>query len=121
MGQLKHDGRATLGGVTAPAGVINFGDLYRINDWNGVALKTIGSGDTVRTLDLEIAPDRIWYVKVPAGVNPAVGAPIYWTTGAGFKRGDTDLQVAAQGSPCGKVEEAKDANNYMAIRILNVA
>ena len=70
---MKHDGRATLGGVTAPAGVFNFGDLYRINQWNGIALKTIGASDTVRNLDLEIAPDRIWYVKLPAALSPAVG------------------------------------------------
>lgn len=120
MGQLKHDGRATQGGVTFPAGVITFGDLYRVNNWNGIAMKSIAAADTVRTADMEIAPDRIWYVKVPAGINPAVGDPIYWTTGAGFKRGDTDLQVAAQGSPCGKVEEVKDSNNFLAIRVLNV-
>jgi hypothetical protein len=120
MGQLKHDGRATLGGVTAPAGVFNFGDLYRINQWNGIALKTIGASDTVRNLDLEIAPDRIWYVKLPAALSPAVGDVLYWTAGAGLKRGDTDLAAAVVGSPACKVEEAKDANGYAAVRVLNI-
>ena len=121
MGQLKSDGRATLGGFSAPAAqAIVKGDLYRINGWNGTAMRAIGASDTDRTLDLEIAPDRIWYVKVPAGVNPAIGDPLYWTTGAGFKRADTDLQVAAQGSPCAKVEEVKDANGWVAVRILNL-
>lgn len=120
MGQLKHDGRATLGGVTWPAGTINFGDLYRVNQWNGIAMKTIASGDTVRTSDMEIAPDRIWYVKFPAALAPAVGDVVYWTAGAGFKRGDTDLSATVAGSPACKVEEVKDAAGYAAVRVLNI-
>lgn len=120
MGQLKHDGRATQGGFTAPAGVITFGDLYRLNGWNGIALQNIAAADTIRSLDFEIAPDRIWYIKVPAAVNPAVGDFLYWTAGAGFKRGDTDLATAVVGAPVCKVEEVKDANAYMAVRVLNV-
>lgn len=121
MGQLKTDGRATSGSTfTAPAGVINFGDLYRLNGWNHVALKTVLAADTVRVYGGEIAPDRIWYVLLPAALNPAVGDYLYWTAGAGFKRGDTDLTATVTGSPVAKVEEAKNANGYAAIRILNV-
>jgi hypothetical protein len=122
MGQLKHDGVATQNGMTFPAGVITFGDLYRLNLWSGIAMKSIAAADTVRVADMEISSNRIWYVKVPVGINPAVGAFVYWTVGAGFKRGDTDLQVTpatAGDFPCGKVEEAKDANAFMAIRVLN--
>jgi hypothetical protein len=120
MGQLKHDGRATQNGMTAPAGVFTFGDLYRINGWNGIAMKSIASGDTVRTLDLEIAPDRIWYVKLPAALTPALGDFLYWTAGAGLKRGDTDLTATVTGSPVCKVEEVKNANGYAAVRVLNI-
>jgi len=121
MGQLKHDGRATQNGVTAPAAnQIVKGDLYRINGWNGIALKNIATADTVRVFDMEIAPDRIWYIKLPAALAPAVGDPLYWTTGAGFKRGDTDLAAAVVGSPACKVEEVKDANGWCAVRVLNV-
>lgn len=121
MGQLKHDGKATQGGVTAPAAqAIVFGDLYRINAWNGIALSAIGASDTVRSLDLEISPERIWYVKLPAALNPAVGDVLYWTAGAGFKRGDTDLAAAVVGSPACKVEEVKDAGGYAAVRVLNI-
>jgi hypothetical protein len=120
VGQLKHDGRATQGGFTAPAGqALVFGDLYRLNGWNGIALSAIGASDTVRSLDFEIAPDRIWYVKLPAGVTPALGDVLYWTTGTGFKRGDTDLSASVLGSPACKVEEVKDANGYAAVRVLN--
>jgi hypothetical protein len=96
------------------------GDLYRINGWTGIALKTIGASDTVRTLDMEISPARVWYVKLPAGASPAVGDPLYWSAGAGFKRGDTDLTTTATGQPVAKVEEAKDANGWAAVRVLNL-
>ena len=121
MGQLKHDGRATQGGYSFPAGTITYGDLYRLNGWNGVALKNIATGDTVRTADMEISSERIWYVKLPAALNPALGDPLYWTAGAGFKRGDTDLAAAVVGSPACKVEEVKDANGYAGVRVLNLA
>lgn len=121
MGQLKTDGRATQGGFTAPgATVITFGDLYRLNDWNHIALQSIGSADTVRVYDGEISAERIWYVKFPAALNPAIGAYLYWTTGAGFKRGDTDLAAAVVGAPVAKVEEVKNANGYAAVRVLNI-
>jgi hypothetical protein len=121
VGQLKHDGNATQGGFVAPgATAITFGELYRLNQWNHIALRNIGASDTVRSYDGEISPARVWYVKLPAGLSPAVGDVIYWTTGAGFKAGATDLQAAAQGSACAKVEEAKDANGYAAVRVLNI-
>jgi hypothetical protein len=121
VGQLKTDGRATQGGFTAPGGqAITFGDLYRLNQWNHIALKTINAADTVRSYDGEIAPDRIWYVKLPAALNPVIGDVLYWAAGAGFKRGDTDLSATVAGSPCAKVEEVKDANGYAAVRVLNI-
>lgn len=121
MGQLKTDGIATQGGVTFPAAnAIVYGDMYRVNGWNGVALAGIGASDTIRTADMEISPARIWYVKVPAGLAPSVGDMLYWTTGAGFKRGDTDLAAAVVGAPVAKVEEAKNAQGYVAVRVLNI-
>jgi hypothetical protein len=120
MGQLKHDGQATQGGFTAPAGDFPFGDLFRINGFNGIALTHIAVADTVRTLDLEISPSRVWYVKLPAGVTGTQGTYLYWTAGAGLKRGDTDLTATPTGTPVCVVEETKDANNYAAVRVLNV-
>jgi hypothetical protein len=122
VGQLKSDGRASLGGVTFPAGTITKGDLYRLNLWNCIALANIATTDTVRTIGVEYSTERIWYVKFPAALNPAVGAFVYWTSGTGFKRGDTDLVASpatAGDAPCGKVEEVKNANGYAAIRVLN--
>lgn len=120
MGQLKHDGRATQGGFTLPAGDFPFGDLFRLNGWNGINLKAVVAADTVRSTEFEIAPDRVWYVKFPAALNPAVGAYVYWTAGAGLKRGDTDLTATVTGTPVAIIEEAKNANGYAAVRVLNV-
>lgn len=122
MGQLKSDGQATLGGYTWPAGVITFGDLYRLNGWTGVALKNILAADTDRNAGMEFSPSRIWYVKLPAGTAGTLGQYLYWTTAAAatFQRGDTHLIATVAGVPCALVEEAKDANNYAGIRILNI-
>jgi hypothetical protein len=119
MGQLKHDGKATQGGMTWPAGTFTFGDLYRLNGWNGIILKSIAAGDAVRSADMEISSERVWYVKLPA-ITPTLGQYLYWTAGAGLKRGDTDLTLAVTGSPVAIVEEVKDAGGYAAVRVLNV-
>jgi hypothetical protein len=125
MGQLKHDGRATLEGVTWPAGTINFGDLYRVSGWTGVALDNFLTGETPRIGAMEIAPDRVWYVKLPVALAGAKGDYLAWTTAASatFQRGDTDLVLfvpATHRFPCAVVDETKDAGNYAAVRILNV-
>jgi hypothetical protein len=120
VGQLKTDGRATQGGFTWPAGTYTFGELFRLNGWNGIILKTIGAADTDRVADMEISAERIWTVKLPAALSPALGDYLYWTAGAGIKRGDTDLAAAVVGAPVAKVEEVKDANGYAGVRVLNV-
>lgn len=120
MGQLKSDGRASQGGYTWPAGTYTYGDLYRLNGWNGICLQNIAAGDTVRNADMEFSSERIWYVKFPAALNPAIGDYLYWTAGAGIKRGDTDLAAAVVGAPVCKVEETKNAQGYAAVRVLNI-
>jgi hypothetical protein len=47
----------------------------------------------------------VWYVKLPAALNPAQGDVLYWTAGAGFKRGDTDLAAAVVGSPAARLKK----------------
>lgn len=117
MGQFDNDGKAMA--VTFPAGVITFGDLYRIDGWNGVALTSLASGATPRAGTLEIAAERQWYIKTPAAVGTTKGGYLYWTAGTGFKRGDTDLSEAVAGSPVAKVAEVRDANGWTLVRILN--
>ncbi len=119
MGQLKGDGRAVQ--FTAPGSTaITFGELYRVDVWNHIALSTIGASDTARGYAGETSSERIWYVKIPAGVAGTKGQVLYWTTGTGFKKAETDLQEAVLGSPVCKVEEAKDGNNYAGVRVLNI-
>lgn len=122
MGQLKSDGRATLGGVTVPAGQFNFGELFRISGVNGIILKTVNTADTDRNADFEISAERIWYFAIPAGTAAAKGAYLYWTTAASatLQRGDTHLIATVAGAPAVFVEEAKDASNIIAGRVLNV-
>jgi hypothetical protein len=119
MGQLKTDGRAVNVPVV-PAGQYNFGELFRINGWNGIAMKTVNTADTIRAMAIEVSSERVWYFTIPAAVAAPQGAYLYWTAGAGTKRGDTDLSATVAGTPVLVVEEAKDGNNVIAARVLNV-
>lgn len=119
MGQKISDGKAPAF-VTPAATVINDYDLYRINGWNFAAIGAKDAVQTDRGLAGEMDTNAIYSVKLPAGLVPAVGDVLSWTAGAGFKRGDTDLQAAALGSPCFKVLVAKNAAGYAQGRILNI-
>jgi hypothetical protein len=118
LGQLKSDGNAV--DVVAPgATAIVFGELYRIDGWTGFAMRSVGASDTDRKLALEVSPNRIWYVTMPAGVAAARGDMLNWSAGAGFKKATTDLVVTGGGvGPAAKVEEAKDASNVVAVRAI---
>jgi predicted RecA/RadA family phage recombinase len=116
MGNLIGDLKAV--DVIAPAGIINKGDLYRISEFTGFALSQVNAADTDRGFSLEIAMNRHWKVKVAAGINPAVGALLYWTAGAGFKDGFLDLTAAVTGAPMVKVVEAKNAAGYLGVTLV---
>jgi len=123
VGQLKTDGKAV--NVSVPATkAVTFGEMYYINGWTGIAMDTIGGSDTIRNMAIEVS-ERIWYVKIAAGVAALKGAKLWWTAaalGTGYCDCLTDLQVTAPvaGDPAAcKVEEDKDANNYVAVRVLN--
>jgi hypothetical protein len=119
MGQKISDGKAF--DAAAPAGqVINDYDLFRINAWNGAAIGAKDASQLDRTLAFEMDTNAVYSIKVPAALAPAVGDVLYWTAGAGFKRGDTDLQAAVAGSPCFKVLGTKNAAGYVQGRILNI-
>lgn len=119
MGQKISDGKAF--DAAAPAAtVINDYDLFRINGWNGAAIGAKDAAQADRTLAFEMDTNAIYSIKVPAALNPAVGDALYWTAGAGFKRGDTDLAAAVVGAPCFKVLGTKNAAGYVQGRILNI-
>jgi Uncharacterized conserved protein (DUF2190) len=120
MGHKISDGKAI--DIQAPAAqVMNKGDLYRVNGWTGIAMNTVLAADTDRGLALEVSSEHFWKVKLPAAVTPAVGDLLYWTAGAGFKKGDTDLTATITGTAVAKVLETKNANGYATVRVLNNA
>lgn len=119
MGRKASDGKAV--DVVAPAGQYDFGELFRIDGFTGVALSTINTADTDRGLALEVS-DCIWWFKVPVGVGTTRGIFLYWASGAGVRRGDTHLQATAGTAgdqPVGKVETVRNANGYAAVKLFN--
>lgn len=128
MGQLKGDGRAI--NVTTPdSTAITFGELYRIDGWNGFAMNDVlatldpNTTGVNRKIALEVSAERIWLIQVPSGLSAARGTTLWWSSGAGFKKGTTDLVAQGTGGATGpavKVEETKDANNVVGVRVLNV-
>jgi hypothetical protein len=117
MGHLIGDGKAV--NVTVPAGVYDHGDLFRINNWSGFLINSVTSAATARNRALEVSVNRIWNVKFPAGLTPAVGDLLYWTAGAGTKRGDTDLSATVAGPPVVKVVAAKNTAGYCQVMLVD--
>jgi hypothetical protein len=68
----------------------------------------------------EMDTNAMYSVKFPAALSPAVGDVVYWTAGAGFKRGDTDLAAAVVGSPAFKCLTTKNSSGYVIGRVLNI-
>ncbi len=121
MGRKITDGQAV--DVTAPAGTIEFGEMYRIDGWSGFAMDAIASSATDRGLALEVSLS-LWRIKTPAGTAGTRGAFLQWATGAGFKTGGTDLQdlaaPAAGGTPqnaVAKVEGVRNSAGYATVRL----
>jgi len=125
MGRKITDGLAI--DVVAPAGIIEKGELYRIDGWTGIAMISIAAADTDRLLALEVSK-ALWRVKVPAATAAARGDFLTWTAGAGFKAGATDMAAVASpangGIPANtvaKVEAARNSTGYATIRVLDCA
>lgn len=122
MGRKASDGQAV--DVQAPgATLIDFGELYRIDGFSGIALSQIAAADTDRGMALETS-SSIWWVKTPVGIGVTRGAPVFWTAGAGFKKASTDLANAAGTAgdlPVGKVETVRNSLGYAAIKLFNGA
>lgn len=120
MGNMKHEGDAV--DVVAPAGQeIIKGELYRIDNWTGIAMSHVLPTDPELGFALEVRK-RVWYVSIPSGLAAARGATLWWSSGTGFKRGTTDLVAAGTGGATGpacKVEEAVDANLVAGVVVLN--
>ena|SRR5688500_4480292 len=110
MGHLIGDKKGV--DVVVPAGDFFHGDLYRISTFTGFLINDCLTAATARGRALEIALNRAWKVKLPAGLTPAVGDVLYWTAGGTTKRGDADLSAVVAGPPICKVITAKNAAGY---------
>lgn len=122
MGWKKTEGETV--DAVSPGGAVTIqkGELYRVNKWNGFAMATVLPTDPELGFALQCNFD-IWYIKIPAALSAAVrGDVLWWSATEGFKKCDTDLVAAgtagAIAAAC-KVEEAPDANNIAAVRVLN--
>ena len=122
MGRKVTDGLAI--DVTAPAGTVEFGEMYRIDNWTGFAMDEILPAETDRGLALDISM-AVFSCKVPVGVATVRGDFVNWTTGAGFKSGPTDLALLAaptDGSvpllAIAKVETPRNSGGYARLRLV---
>lgn len=120
MGRKISDGLSV--DCVAPASThIIKGELYRIDKWTGIAMDDISATEVARNVALE-ASFALWRVLVPAGKAGTRGGFLYWTAGAGFKVGATDLvdaPVATGDAPVAKVEGVRNSTGYATIRVLN--
>lgn len=125
MGRKITDGRAI--DVVAPAAqLIEKGELYRIDGWTGFAMDQIDATEVDRAFALEVC-ESLWRVKVPAATAAARGDFLGWTTGAGFKKGSTDLSAIAapaDGSTpvlaVAKVEGIRNSGGYATVKLVHL-
>ena len=110
------DGKAL--NFVAPAGGVLAGRLYRVGGWNHIAVTDAAAGETYAG---EVDPMANYRIPVPAGLTGAVG-DVYYLPPASPQTGSTALTATAAGNVLAvKVTEAKDGNNIMGVRVLNVA
>ena len=125
MGRKITDGNAV--DVQAPAAtLIEKGELYRIDGWTGFAMDQVDAAEVDKSVALEVT-HSLWRCKVPAGTCAARGDFVNWTTGAGFKKGSTDLAAIAapaDGSTpvlaVAKVEGIRNAGGYATLRLVHI-
>jgi hypothetical protein len=126
MGRKISDGLAI--DCQAPAAtLIEKGEIYRIDNWTGIAMDQVDATEVDKSVALEISK-ALWRVKVPAATAATRGDYLGWSAGAGFKKGSTDLVAivapANGGVPAltvAKVEGVRNAGGYATIRVIDSA
>lgn len=115
--QGKYSDGKTKSAV-APAGGAVAGELYRINGWNGVCEVAAAATETFAQ---NVDPTAFFWIRIPAAVAAAEGDILYMPAAAGGV-GSTDLTATPTSNVAAlKVVVAKDANNYVGARLLNIA
>lgn len=115
--QGKHSDGKTIPAVAITGGV-TAGELYRIDGWNGICETDT---DATKTFALNVDPVPVFWITVPAAVAAAAGAILYMPSATGGV-GSTALTATATGNVAAvKVVVAKDANNVVGGKILNIS
>lgn len=112
MAQGKYSDGRTID-VVAPTGGVTAGNFYRVSGWNGIAELTVAAGET---FPLNIDPTYVFYTPMTTADAAAVGALLYVAPGGGLLTATATGNVAAA-----KVHQAKDANNIVGVRLLNIS
>lgn len=107
------DGRSKQ--FTAPAGGVVKGQFYRNSGWNHIAWQSVAAGELYEG---DISDETEFRIQIGAGVAAADGAVLYIpAAGAGA----ADITATATGNVRAlKCMSAKDGNNYVTARVLNV-
>jgi len=123
FGKKVSDGKA-VDKTLSSTEVIEDHQLYRVGGWNGIAIGVKASTESPKTLAFEADPPAIYSFEVPAGISPAVGEFLFWTTNDAttFQVGKTHLVLLASSAngqqPCALVTKAKNADNHIQARVL---
>lgn len=115
MGHKYSDGRA-IDAVAITGGVVA-GELYRIAGWNGVCEVDTPAGETFA---LNVDPAALFWITIPAALAAAAGAILYMPAATGGV-GSTDLTATTTDKAALKVVVAKDGNNVVGARLLNIS
>ena len=113
--QGKYSDGKTMDAVAIAGGVVA-GELYRINGWNGICEVDTDAGETFA---LNVDPTAFFWIKIPAALAAAVGAKLYMPAASGGV-GSTALTATTTDVPALRVVVAKDANNIVGARLLNI-
>lgn len=123
MGRKVTDGLSL--DFVAPAGLIEEGEIYRVDGITHFAITGVLTTDTDRTYAGDVS-ESLYRCKTPAGIGVTRGDYLGWSAGAGLKSGATDLALilagaAATGIPAGavaQVETPRNSRGYTTLRLV---
>jgi hypothetical protein len=123
MGRKVTDGLSL--DFTAPAGLIEEGEAYRVDGISHFAVTGVLTTDVDRGYAGDVS-EALYRCKVPVGIAAARGDYLGWSAGAGLKSGATDLALilagaAATGIPAGaafQVEGVRNSRGYATLRLV---
>ena len=100
---------------TAPVGGVVKGMFYRNSGWNHVAWESVAAGELYEG---DIDNQAEYRILIGAGVAAADGAMLYIPSAGAAS---SDITATATGNfPALQCMSAKDANNYVTARVLNL-